>query len=72
MCEVYYSVKKYVTLLGKREIEFIKRLQNNEEVRQLYKPPDIRQLKYRLLYKRKVLTNDLITLNAILDKLQSL
>ena len=69
---VYSVVKKYTTLFGKKELDFIKRLQTNESVRGLYKPTDIRQLKYRLLYKRKVLTNDLIVLNSILDKLQSL
>ena len=65
-------MKKYTTLLGKKEVEFIERLQNDKDIRRLYKPLDIRQLKYRLLYKRKVLTNDLITLNAVLQKLQSL
>ncbi len=65
-------MKKYTTLLGKKEVEFIERLQNNKDIRRLYKPLDIRQPKYRLLYKRKVLTNDLITLNAVLQKLQSL
>ena len=65
-------MKKYTTLLGKKEVEFIERLQNNKDIRRLYKPLDIRQLKYRLLYKRKVLTNDLMTLNAVLQKLQSL
>jgi hypothetical protein len=65
-------MKKYITLLGKKEVEFIERLQNNKDIRRLYRSPDIRQLKYRLLYKRKVLTNDLITLNAALEKLQSL
>jgi len=65
-------VKKYTTLLGKKEVEFIERLQNDKDIRRIYKPLDIRQLKYRLLYKRKVLTNDLITLNAVLEKLQSL
>ena len=65
-------MKKYTTLLGKKEVEFIERLQNNKDIRRLYKPLDIRQLKYRLLYKRKVLTNDLITLNAVLEKLQSI
>jgi hypothetical protein len=64
-------VKKYTTLLGKKEVEFIERLQSNKDIRRLYKPVDIRQLKYRLLYKRKVLTNDLITINAVLEKLQS-
>jgi hypothetical protein len=66
------QMKKYNTLLGKKEVEFIESLQKNKDVRRLYKPPEIRQLKYRLLYKRKVLTNDLITLNAVLEKLQSL
>ena len=65
-------MKKYITLLGKKEVEFVERLQNNKDIRRLYKPLDIRQLKYRLLYKRKILTNDLITLNAVLEKLQSL
>jgi hypothetical protein len=65
-------VKKYTTLLGKREVEFIERLKGNDDIKKLYKSADIRQLKYRLLYKRKILTNDLIVLNAVLDKLQSL
>lgn len=66
------AVKKYITLLGKKEVEFIERLQDNKDTRRIYKPLDIRQLRYRLLYKRKILTNDLITLNAVLEKLQSL
>lgn len=65
-------MKKYITLLGKKEVEFIDRLQNNKDIKRLYKPVDIRQLKYRLLYKRKILTNDLIPLNVVLEKLQSL
>ena len=64
-------VKKYTTLLGKKEVEFIERLRSDKDIRRLYKPVDIRQLKYRLLYKRKVLTNDLISINAVLEKLQS-
>ncbi len=58
--------------VGKGEVEFIRRLQNNEDIRRFYKPPQIRQLKYRLLYKRRILTDDLLLLNKVLDELQSL
>ena len=66
------TVKKYTTLLGKREAEFIARLQNKEDIRLFYKSPEIRQLKYRLLYKRRILTDDLLLINKVLDELQSL
>jgi hypothetical protein len=65
-------VKKYTTLLGKKEIEFIRRLQTDEDIRRFYKSPEIRQLKYRLLYKRRILTDDLLLLNKVLYELQSL
>jgi hypothetical protein len=65
-------MKKYTTLLGKREAEFIRRLQNKEDIMHFYKSPEIRQLKYRLLYKRRILTDDLLLLNKVLDDLQSL
>jgi hypothetical protein len=64
--------KKYTTLLCKKEIEFIRRLQNNEDIRRFYKPPEIRQIKYRLLYKRRILTDDLLLLNKMLDELELL
>jgi hypothetical protein len=63
--------KKYTSLLCKKEIEFIRRLQNKEDIRRFYKPPEIRQLKYRLLYKRRILTGVLLLLNKVLDELQS-
>jgi hypothetical protein len=58
--------------LSKAETEFIDKLKNNVDVKKEYKSDYIRQLKYRLLTKRRLLTNDLLEINVVLDKLHSL
>jgi hypothetical protein len=63
---------KLVSALSKREREFIEKLQRNVDVKKHYPNVTVRQLKFRLLTKRKILTEDLLLLNAVLDKLQSL
>jgi hypothetical protein len=58
--------------LSKAENEFINKLKHNVDVRKEYKSDYIRQLKYRLLTKRRLLTNDLLEINVVLDQLHSL
>ena len=58
--------------LSKAESEFINKLKHNVDVRKEYKGEYVRQLKYRLLTKRRLLTNDLLEINVVLDKLLSL
>jgi len=58
--------------LSKAETEFIDRLKHNVDIKKEYKSDYIRQLKYRLLTKRRLLTNDLLEINVVLDKLHSL
>jgi len=58
--------------LSKTETEFIDKLKRNVDVKKEYKSDYIRQLKYRLLTKRRLLTNDLLEINVVLDKLHSL
>jgi hypothetical protein len=62
-------------VLSKAEREFVNKLGVNkgeELVKKEYSVEYIRQLKHRILQKRKLLTDDLIAVNAVLDKLQSL
>lgn len=62
-------------VLSKAEREFIGKLgvHNGEElVKKEYSIHYIRQLKHRILQKRRLLTDDLIAVNGVLDKLQSL
>jgi hypothetical protein len=58
--------------LSKAESDFIEKLKHDVEIKKEYKPDYIRQLKYRLLTKRKLLTNDLLEINVVLEKLESL
>jgi hypothetical protein len=58
--------------LSKAETEFINKLKHNVDVRKEYKNDYVRQLKYRLLTKRRLLTTDLLEINIVLDKLHSL
>ncbi len=58
--------------LSKAETEFIDKLKHNVDIKKEYKNDYIRQLKYRLLTKRRLLTNDLLEINVVLDKLHSL
>ena len=62
-------------VLSRAEKEFIDILnkQTGEEmIKHEYTIDYIRQLKHRILKKRKELTNDLVLVNQVLDKLQSL
>jgi hypothetical protein len=61
-------------MIGKKEKLFIDRLQKGgkKNLKKYYNDNYIRQLKFRLLKKRKMLTDDLIVINEVLDELQSL
>ncbi len=62
-------------MLSKAEREFVNKLGVNkgeELVKKEYTIDYIRQLKHRILQKRRLLTQDLIAVNAVLDKLQAL
>ena len=58
------------TVLSKAEREFIADLKRGtlDKYSEVYK----RQLKHRILVKRKALTDDLVAVNEVLDKLQDL
>ena len=60
--------------IGQKEREFIKDLAdtNQRKFDQKYTPNYKRVLKFRILQKRKMLTEDLILINSVLDRLQSL
>jgi DNA-binding CsgD family transcriptional regulator len=62
-------------VLSKTERQFLEKLQKKSgeiAVREEYAIDYVRQLKHRILKKRKSLTDDLLLINAVLDKLQSL
>ena len=62
-------------MLSKAEQEFVKKLQKDgaeNTIKKDYAIDYIRQFKHRILKKRKLLTDDLLLINAVLDKLQSL
>jgi hypothetical protein len=62
-------------VLSKAEKEFIDILnkqKGEETIKHEYTIDYIRQLKHRILKKRKVLTDDLVLVNQVLDKLQAL
>ena len=64
-----------MVLLSRAEKEFIDILnkQTGEDmIKRDYSIDYIRQLKHRILKKRKELTNDLVLVNQVLDKLESL
>ncbi|MGC2429001.1 MAG: hypothetical protein WA421_18350 [Nitrososphaeraceae archaeon] len=63
-----------VSCIGEREREFIIDIRNNdlEKLEKKYSPSYRRVLKHRILQKRKTLTDDLLLINEVLDKLQSL
>lgn len=63
---------KLSSALSARETEFIQRLLKGENVKEHYPAVTVRQLKFRLLNKRRLLTDDLLLLNKVLDKLQDL
>lgn len=60
--------------IGVKEKEFINDLKedDNAKLMKKYSSSYRRVLKYRLLQKRKILTDDLLMINSVLDKLQSL
>ena len=60
--------------IGQKERQFIKDLadKNERKLDQKYTANYRRVLKYRILQKRKTLTEDLLLINSVLDMLQSL
>jgi len=60
--------------IGVKEREFIRDLNewNIGKLEKKYSLSYRRVLKYRLLQKRRFLTDDLLMINSVLDKLQSL
>jgi hypothetical protein len=60
--------------IGQKERQFIRDLadRNERKLNQTYTPNYKRVLKHRILQKRKTLTEDLLLINSVLDKLQSL
>jgi hypothetical protein len=64
-----------IKMLSKAEREFINKLRvhrGEELVKKEYSIHYIRQFKHRILQKRRLLTDDLVMVNTVLDKLQSL
>ena len=57
-------------VLSKSEREFIEKLKKGDVSD--YSDVYLRQLKHRILNKRKTLTTDLLLVNEVLDKLESL
>jgi hypothetical protein len=57
-----------------KEREFIRDLSewNVEKLHKKYSPSYRRVLKYRILQKRRFLADDLLMINSVLDKLQSM
>jgi hypothetical protein len=57
-----------------KEREFIRDLSewNVEKLHKKYSPSYRRVLKYRILQKRRCLADDLLMINSVLDKLQSM
>ena len=65
---------KKLSMLSKAEREFIEKLWREGEdlVKKEYSIDYVRQFKHRILKKRKLLTEDLLAINAVLDQLKSL
>ena len=63
-----------MTCIGKKERQFINDIArlNQQKLDKKYSANYRRVLKYRILQKRKSLTDDLLLINSVLDKLQSL
>lgn len=57
-------------MLSKAERQFLEDLKRGDLSR--YSAVYRRQLKYKILNKRRALTDDLLMINAVLDKLQTL
>lgn len=70
----YHNVKYrsycLMVVLSKKERQFLKDVQWGDISG--YTPVYRRQLKHKILKKRKALTDDLLLINAVLDKLQEL
>jgi len=60
--------------LGVKERGFIKELDewNITKLQNIYSPSYVRLMKRRLIEKRRFLTNDLLMINSVLEKLLSL
>jgi hypothetical protein len=60
--------------IGQKERQFIEDLsdRNERKLNLKYSANYKRVLKYRILQKRKTLTEDLLLINSVLDRLQSL
>lgn len=58
-------------MLSDAEREFLTKLQKGQDIGS-YSAAYKRQLKHRILSKRRALTDDLLLVNAVLDKLQEL
>lgn len=60
--------------LGVKERGFIKELDewNVAKLQKIYSPSYVRLMKRRLIEKRRSLTNDLLMINSVLEKLLSL
>ena len=60
--------------LGVKERGFIKELDewNVAKIQKIYSPSYVRLMKRRLTEKRRSLTNDLLMINSVLEKLLSL
>jgi hypothetical protein len=58
-------------VLSEAEREFLVKLQKGQDITK-YSEVYKRQLKHRILNKRRALTEDLLLVNAVLDKLQEL
>jgi hypothetical protein len=61
---------KVASLLSESEREFLRDIKENK-IKE-YSPNYRYVLKHRILGKRKTLTNDLLLINEVLDKLQAL
>jgi len=67
-----HIIRKLEKLISKAERQFVNKLGVNkgeELVKKEYSIDYIRKLKHRILQKRKLLTDDLIAVNPVLDKL---
>lgn len=62
------------SVLSKAEREFVEKLRadGKNTIKKEYSIDYVRQFKHRILKKRRLLTDDLIAINAVLDELQSL
>ena len=74
MLKCYFIGDNMPSCIGVKEREFIKDLNewNIGKLEKKYSSSYRRVLKYRLLQKRRFLTDDLLMINSVLDKLQSL